>query len=261
ENASLGTDVTNEYVRDIPLYGRSMFGLVFLAGGVTETTGSGITDNYPTGTNFVSNGQRNATAQITLDGSPISAPEQGEGGNSNVYYQPSVEIVQEFKVQNNSFSAEYGNNGGTILNMVLKQGSNSFHGSGWWYGQRAAFDARDYFNSGEKPDHVRDQYGFALGGPIIKNKTFFFFDFEKTRQNDPQNIEGIVPTDLERTGDFSQSLDASPGGIFDPTQCTLLNPTDQSCTRTQFSDGVVLNKIPANKIDKIGQAILNLYPH
>ena len=95
ESAAIGTDVTNEYVRDIPLYNRSFFGLVFLAGGVTETTGSGVNDNYPTGTNFVSNGQRNATAQVTLDGSPISAPEQGEGGNSNVYYQPSVEIVQE----------------------------------------------------------------------------------------------------------------------------------------------------------------------
>jgi len=261
ENASVGTDVTNEYVRDIPLYNRSMFGLVFLAGGVTETTGSGINDNYPSGTNFVSNGQRNATAEITLDGSPLSAPEQGEGGNSNVYYQPSVEIVQEFKVQNNSFSAEFGNNGGTIVNMVLKQGSNNYHGSGWWYGQRSAFDARDYFNTGPKPDHLRDQYGFAVGGPIIKNRTFFFFDFEKSRQNDPQNIEGIVPTDLERTGDFSQSLAANPGGIFDPTQCTLANPTDQTCTRTQFSDGGVLNKIPATKIDKIGQAILNLYPH
>src|SRR6266581_3956156 len=214
ENASLGTDVTNEYVRDIPLYGRSMFGLVFLAGGVTETTGSGITDNYPTGTNFVSNGQRNATAQVTLDGSPISAPEQGEGGNSNVYYQPSVEIVQEFKVQNNSFSAEFGNNGGTIVNMVLKQGSNNFHGSGWWYGQRSNFDARDFFNSGEKPDHVRDQYGFSLGGPLKKNKTFFFVDFEKVRQQDPVNLEGIVPTDLERAGDFSQSP-ANSNGIYD----------------------------------------------
>jgi hypothetical protein len=121
ENASLGTDVTNEYVRDIPLYSRSMFGLVFLAAGVTETSGSGINDNYPTGTNFVSNGQRNATAQVTLDGSPLSAPEQGEGGNSNVYYQPSVETVQEFKVQNNSFSAEFGNNGGTVVNMLMKQ--------------------------------------------------------------------------------------------------------------------------------------------
>src|SRR5438552_7884680 len=217
ESAALGTDVTNEYVRDIPLYGRNPFGLVFLAGGVTETTGSDL--GYPAGTNFVSNGQRNATAQITLDGSPLSAPEQGEGGNSNVYYQPSVEIVQEFKVQNNSFSAEFGNNGGTIVNMVLKEGSNEFHGSGWWYGQRSAFDSRDYFNSGPKPDHLRDQYGFAVGGPIVKNKTFFFFDFEKSRQNDPQNIEGIVPTDLERTGDFSQSLAANPGGIFDPTQC------------------------------------------
>ena len=155
DNASIGTDVTNEYVRDIPLYNRSFYGLVFLAGGVTETTGSGINDNYPAGTNFVSNGQRNATAQVTLDGSPLSAPEQGEGGNSNVYFQPSVEIVQEFKVQNNSFSAEFGNNGGTVVNIVLKQGTNKFHGSGWWYGQRSAFDAKDYFNSDAKPDHAR----------------------------------------------------------------------------------------------------------
>ena len=179
ESAAIGTDITNEYVRDIPLLNRSFFGLAFLAGGVTETSGAGISDNYPSGTNFVSNGQRNATAQVSIDGSPLSAPEQGEGGNSNVYYQPSVEIVQEFKVQNNSFSAEFGNNGGTVVNIVLKQGTNAFHGSGWWYGQRAAFDSRDYFNSGEKPDHVRDQYGFALGGPLKKNRTFFFVDFEK----------------------------------------------------------------------------------
>ena len=255
ESAALGTDVTNEYVRDIPLYNRSMFGLVFLAGGVTETTGSGITDNYPSGTNFVSNGQRNATAEVSLDGSPISAPEQGEGGNSNVYYQPSVEIVQEFKVQNNSFSAEFGNNGGTVVNMVLKQGTNAFHGSGWWYLQRSATDARDYFNSGPRPDHLRDQYGFALGGPIIKNKTFFFVDFEKSRQQDPINIEGVVPTDLERTGDFSQSTDSTPGGIFDPSTCVLVNPTDSTCTRTQFPGNVITS------IDPVGQAIVNLYPH
>src|SRR5246500_1065940 len=257
ESASLGTDVTNEYVRDIPLYNRSMFGLVFLAGGVTETTGSGINDNYPSGTNFVSNGQRNATAEVSLDGSPLSAPEQGEGGNSNVYYQPSVEIVQEFKVQNNGFSAEFGNNGGTIVNMVLKQGSNAFHGSGWWHFQRSATDARDYFNTGAKPNHLRDQYGFSLGGPIVRNRTFFFADFEKSRQADPINIEGVVPTDLERTGDFSQSTDSTPGGIFDPSTCVLANPGDQSCTRLPFPN----NTIPATEIDPVGQAILNLYPH
>jgi len=255
ESAALGTDVTNEYVRDIPLYSRSMFGLVFLAGGVTETTGSGITDNYPTGTNFVSNGQRNATAQITLDGSPISAPEQGEGGNSNVYYQPSVEIVQEFKVQNNSFSAEYGNNGGTIVNMVLKQGSNNFHGSGWWYGQRANFDARDFFNPAPnpKPDHVRDQYGFSFGGPIKKNKTFFFADFEKVRQQDPINLKGIVPTAAERAGNF-QNDPANPGHIFDP--CAGNQGSSTPCPHNPFPNDV----IPANEIDPIGQAILNLYP-
>ena len=266
ETASLGTDVTNEYVRDIPLYSRNMFGLVFLAGGVTETTGSGITDNYPSGTNFVSNGQRNATAQITLDGSPISAPEQGEGGNSNVYYQPSVEIVQEFKVQNNSFSAEFGNNGGTIVNMVLKQGSNAFHGSGWWYGQRANFDARDFFNPAPnpKPDHVRDQYGVSLGGPLKKNKTFFFVDFEKVRLRDPFNLEGVVPTDLERTGDFSQSPANLPdpsdpntvnAGIYDPCAGNQADPTP--CPHNQFPGNV----IPSGQIDPIGQAILNLYPH
>ncbi len=268
ESAALGTNVTNEYVRDIPLYNRSLYGLAFLAGGVTETTGQGINDSYPSGTDFVSNGQRNATAQITLDGSPLSAPEQGEGGNSNVYYQPSVEIVQEFKVQNNSFSSEFGNNGGTVVNIVLKQGTNQFHGSGWWYGQRSNFDARDFFNTGEKPDHVRDQYGFAVGGPIIKNRTFFFVDFEKTRQQDPVNIEGTVPTDLERAGDFSQSLanlpdpsnpDTASAGIYDP--CAKNTDPNFACPHDQFSDGGILNKIPADKIDPIGQAILNLYPH
>ncbi|HMK23214.1 MAG TPA: carboxypeptidase regulatory-like domain-containing protein, partial [Terriglobales bacterium] len=269
ESASLGTDVTNQYVRDIPLYNRSFFGLTFLAGGVTETTGTGTDNsNYPSGTNFVSNGQRNATAQVTLDGSPISAPEQGEGGNSNVYYQPSVEIIQEFKVLNNSFSAEFGNNGGTVVNIVLKQGTNQFHGSGWWYGQRAAFDSRDYFNAGEKPDQLRDQYGFAIGGPIVKNRTFFFFDIEKVRQQSPVNIVGVVPTDLERQGDFSQSPanlpdpdnpDTASAGIYDP--CAGNTDPNFVCPREQFSDGGVFNKIPAGKINQIGQNLINLYPH
>src|SRR5579862_9163564 len=178
-NASLGTDVTNEYVRDIPLINRSFFGLVFLAGGVTETSGSGTQDSYPSGTNFVSNGQRNATAEVRLDGALTSAPEQGEGGNSNVYYQPSVEVIQEFKVANNSFSAEFGNNGGTVLNVLMKQGGNQFHGSGWWFGQRSGLDSNDFFSNSAglaRPDHRHDQYGFMVNGPIRKQKTFFLFD-------------------------------------------------------------------------------------
>ena len=248
-NASLGTDVTNEYVRDIPLANRSMFGLVFLAGGVTETAGQGTQDSYPAGTNFVSNGQRNATAEIRLDGALTSAPEQGEGATTNVYYQPSVEIVQEFKVENNSFSSEYGNNGGTVVNIVLKQGGNKFHGSGWWFGQRSALDATEFFtkqNKNPKPDHLRDQYGFALGGPIKKNKTFFFVDLEAIRVNDPLSIDAFVPTALERMGDFRNS--SQP--IFNPF----------NVSGNQRADFTIPNLIDPARIDPIGQNIINLYP-
>jgi Carboxypeptidase regulatory-like domain/TonB dependent receptor len=263
-NATLGTDVTNEYVRDIPLINRSMFGLVFLAGGVTETTGSGTQDSYPSGTNFVSNGQRNATAEVRLDGALTSAPEQGEGGNTNVYYQPSVEIVQEFKVENNSFSSEYGNNGGTVVNLVLKEGGNEFHGSAWWFGQRSWLDANDFFDNAAgipRPDHVRDQYGFSLGGPIRKQKTFFFIDAEFTREHDPININGTVPTDAERNGDFSNTMTADANGnpilqtIYNPFTCTLA-PGATNCTRQPFQN----NMIPQQDINSIGQALLKLYP-
>ncbi len=146
DNATLGTDITSEYVKELPLINRSYFGMMFLSAGVTEVAGSGTQDNYPSGTNFVSNGQRNATAEVRMDGALISAPEQGEGGNSNVYYEPLVESMQEVKVQNNSFSAEFGNNGGTVVNMVMKSGTNAFHGSGWYFLQRPQMDARDFFN-------------------------------------------------------------------------------------------------------------------
>jgi hypothetical protein len=266
-NASLGTDVTNEYVRDIPLTNRSFFGLVFLAGGVTETAGQGTEDSYPTGTNFVSNGQRNSTAEIRVDGALTSAPEQGEGATTNVYYQPSVEIVQEFKVENNSFSAEFGSNGGTVVNIVLKEGGNQFHGSGWWFGQRAALDANEFFRNANgipNPDHVRDQYGFAVGGPIKKERTFFFVDFEKTRQNDPLNIDAFVPTAAERAGDFRATQvicnDSSLGcNLGDPVQQRIFNPfnVDPSGVRSDFT---VPNVIDSALIDPIGQAIINLYP-
>jgi len=273
ESSTLGTDITNEYVKDIPLINRSFFGLTFLAAGVTETAGSGTLDNYPEGTNFVSNGQRNATAEVRIDGALISAPEQGEGATSNVYYEPSVEIIQEFKVENNSYSAEFGSNGGTVVNMVLKSGTNNFHGSGWWFGQRSGSDARDFFNPepNPKPDHERDQYGFSAGGPIKKDKTFFFFDFEKVRDNEPINIVATVPTPLQRTGDFSAADNNFPSTnpVYDPTQIACMPPVPPppqppppnfTCTRPQVEYNGELNVIPPNEINKIGQAIINLYP-
>jgi hypothetical protein len=255
-DATLGTDVTGEYVKELPLVNRDFFGLTFLAGGVTEAAGSGTQDNYPSGTNFVSNGQRNATAEVRIDGALISAPEQGEGGNSNVYYEPLVEGVQEFKVQNNSFSAEFGNNGGTVVNMVLKSGTNAFHGSGWYFLQRSQLDARDFFNPAPnpKPDSKRDQAGFTIGGPIRKNRTFFFADFEKVRNDSAFSALATVPTAAERVGNFS----ATSTNIYDPT--LPLTACASGLCRPQAESNGTPNVIPANEIDPIGKAILALYP-
>jgi hypothetical protein len=250
-NATLGTEITSEYVKELPLAGRNFFGMTFLSAGVTEVAGSGIGDNYPAGTNFVSNGQRNATAEVRLDGALISAPEQGEGGNSNVYYEPLVESVQEFKVENNSFSAEFGNNGGTVVNMIMKSGTNTFHGSGWYFFQRSQLDARDFFNPAPqpKPDSKRDQGGLSIGGPIRKNRTFFFFDFEKVRSDSATSNVASVPTLAERTGDFS----ATANPIYDPTKP---NCNASGCVRPLVQGNI----IPPNEIDPIGQGVINLYP-
>jgi Carboxypeptidase regulatory-like domain len=269
ESATLGTDITGEYVHELPLINRSFFGLTFLAAGVTEVSGAGINDNYPSGTNFTSNGQRNATAEVRLDGALISAPEQGEGGNSNVYYEPLVEGMQEMKVQNNSFSAEFGNNGGTVVNMIMKSGSDSFHGTGWYFLQRSQLDARDFFNPssvGPKPDSKRDQGGFSLGGPLVKNRTFFFVDFEKVRSLSASSGVVTVPTAAERLGNFS--LDTNPGtgqpqNIYDPnvncgTAINVMRPqVGFNCGGQQIG---LVNQIPAGEINPIGIAVLNLYP-
>jgi hypothetical protein len=263
DNATLGTDITSEYVNEIPLLNRDYFGLTFLAAGVTEVAGSGTTDNYPSGTNFTSNGQRNATAEIRMDGALISAPEQGEGGNSNVYYEPLIDGVQEFKVENNSFSAEFGNNGGTVVNMVLKSGTNAFHGTAWYFLQRPQMDARDFFNPAPnpKPDAKRDQGGFTLGGPIRKNKTFFFVDFEKVSASSAVSGLVTVPTLAERQGDFS----GLTNNIYDPN-VNCGTPTNVSRPQVGYDcsgnpiPGETPNVIPASEIDPIGLAVLNLYP-
>jgi hypothetical protein len=224
DNATLGTDIGEKYLTQIPLENRDPFGLVFLAAGVTESAGSGINDSYPAGTNFVSNGQRNSTAEIRLDGTLTTAPEQGEGGTSNIYYQATVEALQEVKVQNNSFSAEYGNNGGTVIDEVMKSGTNSLHGSAYEFNQNSIFDARDYFNTGPKPGHSQNQFGASIGGPIVKNKTFFFADLETVISSNPVNIVATVPTAAQIGGDFSQAMTYDQNGnpvlnqIFDPFQ-------------------------------------------
>src|SRR5271165_2622756 len=146
--------------------------------------------------------------------------------------------------------------------MVMKSGTNKFHGSGWYFLQRSQLDARDFFSPAlnPKPDSKRDQGGFSLGGPIRKDKTFFFVDFEKVRSNNAYTSQATVPTLAERglmgTGyDFSGNYDSSGNmiNIYDPTQVVC---GSSGCVRPPVPGNV----IPAGEVDPIGLAILNLYP-
>jgi hypothetical protein len=264
-SSELGTTVSGNYILDMPLLDRNPNSLIFLAPGVTNVNGGD--NNALGGLNFSSNGQRTFSAELRLDGAVASVPEGGEGGTNNVTYKPSVEGIQEFKLINNGYSAEYGSNGGTVISMITKSGTNDFHGSGYYFTRRPWMDANGWFadQAGQpKQAYKREEYGGSIGGPILKKKAFFFFDIERDHFDQPFTISAVVPTALERAGNLSQSFnpqDGSPVEIYDPA-----GPLTGSggTTRPQFHalvDGVdTLNVIPQNRLSPLGQALINLLP-
>ncbi|HEV2247685.1 MAG TPA: carboxypeptidase-like regulatory domain-containing protein [Terriglobia bacterium] len=260
-SAALGTTVNNQYLQSLPLLDRNIANLSYLSGGVTQV--SGASADMLGGTVFASNGQRYGTAEFRLDGVLATRPEGGEGGNTDVDYMPDVDALQEFRLQNNNMSAEYGNNGGTVVNIVTKSGTNKYHGSGYWFFRRPGLDANDFFTNqggGTKGQYTHDQYGGSVGGPIKKDKTFFFFDYERFRNNSPRVVNKTVPTMLERQGDFSQTFndDGSLQQLYNPFQvsCTPLAGGGQDCERQPFNG----NMIPSTMFDSIGAQLVNLYP-
>jgi Carboxypeptidase regulatory-like domain len=266
-SAALGTTVNNQYIQSLPLLDRNIANLSYLSGGVTQV--SGATANMLGGTVFASNGQRYGTAEFRLDGVLATRPEGGEGGNTDVGYMPDVDALQEFRLQNNNMSAEYGNNGGTVVNIVTKSGTNKFHGSGYWFFRRPSFDANDFFTNqggGTKGPYAHDQYGGSVGGPIRKDKTFFFFDYERFRNNSPFVVNKTVPTMLERQGDFSQSFndDGSLRQIFNPYQVAPDGSGDY--VRQPFPNNVIpmgatnLCSPKPTCVDPIAAKLINLYP-
>ena len=259
-SGAISTTVTTEMINTLPLGGLDITGLSYFSPSVTEVTGSGI--DTLGGTNFVSNGQRNGTAEFRFDGALLSHPEGGEGSTTIVNYLPIPDAISEFNLQNNSFSAEYGNNGGTVVNIVTKSGTNQFHGTGYYLYQRPWLNANDFFsNLGGVPkgQFTYDQYGGSIGGPIRKNKTFFFFDYQRIRNNSPSTFVTTVPTLAQRQGDFSQTYNA------DGTLQQIFNPYDVSCTTSGGVQNCVRqpfanNVIPSNLINPVMQKVINLYP-
>jgi Carboxypeptidase regulatory-like domain/TonB dependent receptor len=180
EDAVTGQTVNRRFVNDLPLVDRNFFSLAFLAPGVTETNAPGA--NGPI--NFNSNGSRNSTADVLIDGASATNFEQNSGIQS-VPYTPSVDSIEEFKVQQSNFTAEYGFAGTTIINVVTRSGGNQFHGGVGEFFRNSVMDANDWFNNKNGTPIAalkRNNFGGTIGGPIRKGKTFFFFDYEGTRE-------------------------------------------------------------------------------
>ncbi len=266
-SAALSQAVENRYITEVPLLDRDIANLAFLAPGVTEVGPSGLFGASPaslTGNNFVSNGQRNATAEVRLDGGLTTSPDEAGGGDIKAYYRPSIEIVQEFTLINNSFSAEYGINGGTVINMVTRSGTNRFHGSGYWFFRRPWMDANDFFaNRAGQPigKFLRDDYGGSVGGPIIKGKTFFFFDYDRVRNAAPATLITTVPTALQKQGNFSQTFnaDGSLMQIFNPYDITPIKDASGNITDYQRAP-FARNVIPPPMLDPLAMKLMSFYP-
>ena len=221
EDAETGQVVNRKFINDLPLIDRNVVVLTSLAPGVTPMDDQ--CDVTCTGTNFVSNGSRGSTSDILADGASVTNSEPN-GGITNATYLPSPEAVEEFKVQQTNFSAEYGFSGASVVNMITRSGTNKFHGSGYEFFRDDSLDANDWFanRAGQPiPPLRRHNYGFTIGGPIFKNKTFFFFDWDRVKQTTLDSRSGAVPSDLMRTGDFGEVCDAQ-GGTFDSTgRCSV----------------------------------------
>jgi hypothetical protein len=258
EDAVTGQVIDRRLINDLPLINRDVTELTYLSPGVND-----MDDQCHNcgATNFVSNGSRGASADILMDGASVTNFEPN-GGITQAVYIPSPEAVEEFKVQQTNFSSEYGFSGASILNMVTRSGSNTFHGSVYDFVRNTITDANDWFNDRNGipiPPVHRHDFGATFGGPIWKNKTFFFFDYEGLRASNMNTYFAGVPSTAMRNGDFGEVC-TSQGGSFNSSGiCTdgsgnqlnsgqLWDPYSGAYSNTD--GGPVRNTpIPNNRID------------
>ncbi len=253
-NASLGQVIDNKYMVTLPNLGRDSLALVYLTPGVVGSAGR----QGNTNTNFVANGARNSTSDVLVDGVTVTTVEQNSG-ITDLKYKPSVDAVQEFKMQTNFFPAEYGQTGGAVINMVTKSGTNDFHGTGFYFFRHSDLNANAWFANragSARPFFRRDQFGGVVGGPVKKNRTFFFLTYEQTRQKSPVTDQATFPTAPQRDGDFSRTFQSNGSliSIFDPFDA-FRNGAGQ-WERRPFPGNV----IPRSRMDPIALKALSFFP-
>src|SRR6202171_6081360 len=268
ETSSLGQVIDNKRVVNLPLNGRNFAQLALLTAGVAPSE-PGSRDEG--GFGFSANGARSLQNNFLLDGVDNNSNLPDLLNETNYVIQPSVEALEEFKVQTNAYSAEFGRGNGAIINATIKAGTNQFHGSAYEFLRNEKFDAKNFFDdpTSRIAPYKQNQFGFTFGGPLFRNRTFFFFDYEGLRIRQSQTLTSFVPTDAQRAGDFSDQLDLTHqtgtdclghptfvGEIFDARNagngCGVAFQYDGS--------GMPLNIIPQNRLDPLALAISKLYP-
>jgi hypothetical protein len=196
-----GQVVQREQIVNLPLNGRSYANLALLTPGVRESSQNGITTAGREAA-FNVNGLRNTVNNFLLDGVDNNAYGTSNQSFSAQVVQISPDAVQEFKVQTNTYSAEFGRSGGAVINASYRTGTNQFHGNLWEYHRNTVLNAVGFFKpaGGVKPPLIRNQFGFTFGGPIIKDRTFFFLDYEGFRQVSKTVVFSTLPTLAQRNG-------------------------------------------------------------
>jgi len=241
DRSDVGAVISSQSVVELPLNGRSFIQMAQLAPGTLPIT---HIDAVMSSTgNIVSNGGDSNANLITFDGlegQDWLVPRLG--------LQLSPDALEEFKVMTGDFSAEYGRAAGANINVVSKGGTNRFAGDIFEFLRNNKLDARPFFQPGALPPFRQNQFGGVVGGPIWKNKTFFFFSYEGFRQAEGLTAPTIMPTASQREGDLSAG-----NAIFDPLT-TVTDPTTGLVTRTAFAG----NMIPTNRLDPTAQKALAL---
>ncbi|MBI4910258.1 MAG: TonB-dependent receptor [Acidobacteria bacterium] len=238
DSSEKGQVVDGEQIEALPLNGRSYADLALLAPGVSESNQNDIAISG-TGRegSFNANGLRNTANNFQLDGVDNNQYGTSNQGFSNQVISPSPDSVAEFKVQTNSYSAEYGRSGGAVVNAAYRSGTNRFHGSLWDFTRNTALNAIGFFRpaGGVKPSLNRHQFGFTFGGPIRRDRTFFFVDYEGFRQTQKTLTYTTIPTMDHRRGILTVP-------VTDPFTAAMY-PAGTPIPMTGFASKV-LNELP-----------------
>jgi hypothetical protein len=255
--ADRGLVIDNERVTELPLNARNPFMLSYLTPGITYNGPAIYQRPFDNGAiaDWSINGGQNRNNEFLLDGAPNNSI---QGGN-NIAYVPPVDSVQEFKIVTNSYDAQYGRTAGGVINVSLKSGTNTLHGSVYEFARRKEIDSNEYFfkvNNREKPDHKLDQYGFVLDGPVRipgydgRNKTFFMFNYEGYKEATPNPTTYTVPDEAQLRGDFSNLRDAQ-GRLI-----TIYDPATGRVENGQWvRDPFPGNVIPSNRINPMARTL------